>query len=434
MKILAGLPIIFFAFTWSMELPDQCGALAHYISPARRKALAAVRAEFAIPQPRWAAFTAIIKKLAKQHKNREHAAVQEVEKWKECQEKQCEMALLHKAISPKECAIYKMIIAAFAQRKVTPSCLKLETIDIPNKTIQTTEKVAYKISVPGRQRLDELSANLEWLERKVTIQMNLHTLERFVPNFISLAAQHEAGHYVNIDCITSSLLDELIREQNICQDQIDQSSSWNQLKELMEKEADDFMINNDPKRIALAKKYCVTPGHWNFNLEILLFQACKNNSKTDVEDLIADGVMVNCKSSDQHTALHVACYHGHDEIIKILFAAGANSDTRTNKGETPLHHACHTGKHTTVKLLLEAYHTDPNTRMHGGITPLMLAAYHGHMEIIESLLAAGANLHARADNTWRAYHFACNNKKNEASKRLQAQESGLSGLWARLWD
>lgn len=433
MKILAYMTISFFAFSSSMELPDQCGPLDPYISPARNKALANVRTEFSIPQPRWAAFISIIHKLAAQHKKMEHICDQDIEQWKNCHEEQCNTALLHKIICQKEHAIYKIIIQAFAHRKVVPRLLKLETIVTPNKTIQTTEEVAYKNSVPGRARLDELAANLESLERKVTIQLNLDELEGFIPHFISLAGQHEVGHYVNIDCVTSALLDDLIREQNVCQSQIAISDSWHQLRELMEKEADDFMINNDPKRIALSTKYMISPGHWHFNLEVLLFQACKYNRTTVVQELIDDGVMVNCRSQDQHTALHVAAYNGHDEIIKILFSAGANSDARTHKGETALHHACLAGKSSTVKLLLESYRVDPNARMEGGITPLMIAAHHGHMGIIELLLAAGAELNARADNKWRAYHFAYENTKREAAKRLQA-EMGITEFWHGIWD
>lgn len=434
MKILASISIVFFAFAASMELPDHCGPLAPYISASRKVALEKARNTFEIPTARWNQFMCILTRLHEITRTFTNLTASSLQEWKQTQELQFANALLHKQITHEENAIYTNIIQAFVARNMAPPLLKLELSPCTHHSMQTTEKTLYKHSEPNRPLIDELTTNLPFLERKVTIQINQSELQRFAPHFITFASEHEIGHYYHIDCVTSTLLQDLIREQGHSDDKTLMSDAWILLKDLMEKEADDFMINNDPKRIALAKKYCISPGHWEFNLEVKLFHACKNNSKTDVEELIADGVMVNCKSSDQHTALHVACYHGHDEIIRILFAAGANSETRSNKGETPLHHACLAGKHATVKLLLDTYRVDPNARMDGGITPLMLAAHHGHMENIELLLAAGAELNARADNTLRAYHFAYNNKKNEASKRLQAEECGLSGVWARLWD
>lgn len=418
-----------------MEQPQSHNPLSVYISPRRNDALNAIRAEFKISDTKWTLFTSILARLHEITSQTTDATHQALASWQKTQETICQNALLHQSITPEENGLYLAVLHAFVRRKMAPPFLRLELFEAAGQSMQTTEEVRYKKTVAGRSQIDQLSANLAHLTRHITIQVNLRELRRFSSPFIALAAEHEIGHYSHIDCVTSSLLQDLISQQEPNDENILKSISWKKLEELMEKEADDFMIDGDSKRIALREKYMITPGHWNFNLELLLLEACYHNKESAVQQLILDGVMINSHDGDMRdTALHKVAHTGNTNIAQLLLCAGANSEVTNSSHETPLHIACMNGHTGLVALLLKTHRANPHAKKEGGITPLMLAAHQGHIAIIELLLNAGANLHARADNSWRAYHFARNNKKSEACKRLQAEESGLSGVWARLRD
>lgn len=433
MKYAIVLLIGYVAFASSMEQPDD-PLLSAYISPLRAEALSAIRTEFKISHTRWAHFATILKRLHDITQPYINVTEKDVATWKQIQEHQCANALLHKMISKEEQDLYLAVIHAFVRRKMTPPSLKLELFSKKGRSMQTTEEVVYETSIPMQSQLDKLLANLSHLERHVTIQINQQELERFSSPFIALAAEHEIGHYYHIDCITSSLLRDLIREQQVDDTQIFHSSSWIALDKLMEKEADDFMINGDPKRVGLAQKYIINPGHWNFNLEVLLFAACDTNKEDIVAQLINDGVMLNAHAAtNRDTALHIVAFKGNITIAHMLLVAGANIDAVNNQFETPLHIACLHGHTALVKLFVEKYNANPNAKKIGNITPLMLAAHRGKIESIDILLKAGANRNDRASNNARAHQFAHDNSQHEAANRLKA-EMGISEWWHRIWD
>lgn len=435
MKYALGLVIGYAAYAASMEQPTPRSPLALYISAQRQCALEAIRTEFKIQPHRWVPFIHIVTRLHEITQHNSKRSADHLETWKKIQLQQCDTALLHQQISSEEYGIYKTIIDAFVRRGMTPSVLKLELFNKPGRSMQTTEEVEYDTTIAERPQIDELAANLPNLNRHITIQVNKLELQRFACQFLALAAEHEIGHYYHVDCVTSSLMHNLIKEHCPDEEKISKSNSWRALEELMEKEADEFMINGNPTRMALAKKYMVTPGHWNFNLEILLFEACQEGKESLVAQLIQDGAMIDSYDPQNHdTVLHRVARTGNTRIAKQLLSAGANIDAQNGHQETPLHVACMNEQADIVTLFVETYHAHPNAPKEGGITPLMLAAHHGHIEIINTLLKAGAELNTRAANNKRAYHFALENKKHEASKRLQAEETGISGLWARLWD
>lgn len=415
-----------------MEHPDQ-NLLAGYISPTRYNTLNAIRTEFKITQERWTPFIYILKRLHDLTRQTTNGAQNDLLVWKETQEQICANALLHQSITAQESALYLAVIRSFYKRKMAPPLLKLELFTKADRSMQTSEEILYETSIEPRTQIDELAASLPYLERRVTIHVNLQELKRFPAYFVSLAAEHEIGHYYHIDCVTSSLLHNLIREQKITDEIIFKSHSWAALEELMEEEADNFMINGDPMRISLAQKYIVSPGHWNFKLELLLFEACKTDKAKIVQELIQEGALIN--SHDEHTqdtALHIAAYQGNTHIANLLLTAGAAIEAKNNQFETALHVACMRG-HTALVTLLNTHHANPNVKKEGGITPLMLAAYQGNIPIIDLLLVAGARANERANDNKRAYHFAQENNKHAAIKRLEA-EMGITAIWQRLWD
>jgi ankyrin repeat protein len=77
-----------------------------------------------------------------------------------------------------------------------------------------------------------------------------------------------------------------------------------------------------------------------------------------------------------------------------------------------------------VMMLLQ-HHADPNKSDQKGITALMLAAFHGHTEIVEMLLEHGADVNQENQKGGTALAFAVNQKKKNPAKLLL--EHGAQG-------
>lgn len=148
--------------------------------------------------------------------------------------------------------------------------------------------------------------------------------------------------------------------------------------------------------------------------------------------LLDAGADVNGCDSEGRTALRAAAWGGHEEIVLTLLDYGAQVNKADSKGCTPLIAAAYMGHYETVEILLDhdaevdkadkdgrtalsvvalcvptaagikgfgevaglllERGADPGHRDHDGMTPLLLAAYEGHEDVVELLLEAGADV------------------------------------------
>jgi cytohesin len=135
------------------------------------------------------------------------------------------------------------------------------------------------------------------------------------------------------------------------------------------------------------------------------------------------GTDVNKKRSGGSTPLHPAAYRGHKEIVELLLAEGADVNAKQDSGRTPLdlaikhkrteiadllrkhggtsgaadsiHVAAAMGNIEAVKQHLAAgTDVDARDKQHDK-TPLQHAAYWGHKELAELLIAKGADVNAK---------------------------------------
>ncbi|HUU18205.1 MAG TPA: ankyrin repeat domain-containing protein [Sedimentisphaerales bacterium] len=115
-----------------------------------------------------------------------------------------------------------------------------------------------------------------------------------------------------------------------------------------------------------------------------------NQGRKEIAKLLAS------KSGD--VSLHTAAYIGDLQIVQKFIDGGANVDANDRKGQTALHYAAKAGQIAVAKLLI-ANGADVNA---GEWTPLQEAAYCSK-DMVEFLIAKGANINASG---WSPLHSA----------------------------
>ena len=107
------------------------------------------------------------------------------------------------------------------------------------------------------------------------------------------------------------------------------------------------------------------------------------------------------------TVLMRACREGAPLAhVSILIAGRANVNAVDhNVDGTALHFACWKEREDIVRKLLEAK-ADPNIVAANGMTPLMVASFHGRASIATALLEHGANVNATRTG-WTTLMWAC---------------------------
>ncbi len=121
-----------------------------------------------------------------------------------------------------------------------------------------------------------------------------------------------------------------------------------------------------------------------------------------IETLLDRGAAIQVKDSDGLTPLHYAARRGDAGLTGLLIGRGADIGARTNSGATPLALA----QSPAVASLLCTAKADPGSRDNSGATPLMSAAQRRDLDVVRTLLSAGADPNAAADLGQTALHCA----------------------------
>jgi ankyrin repeat protein len=137
----------------------------------------------------------------------------------------------------------------------------------------------------------------------------------------------------------------------------------------------------------------------------------RHNAQLDVYDASAIGdaeraagwlamqpQLANTFSPDGFTPLGLAAFFGHLDIVNILLMYHADPNIASNNPMrvTPLHSAV-AGNHYAVAAKLIEAGANVNVVQADGFTPLMGAAQNANAQMVELLLAHGADRNARVD-------------------------------------
>lgn len=141
-----------------------------------------------------------------------------------------------------------------------------------------------------------------------------------------------------------------------------------------------------------------------------LFNAVETGNLQAVTALLQGGADLDARNDEEMTPLMVASGLGHFDIVEALIALGANVNARNTLGWTALMKAIYNyeqdrGFPEIVSALIEAGAEFENQIAYG-TRPLMLAAGYGQAEVIDVLLAAGADVMAKNDGGFTARTMA----------------------------
>jgi hypothetical protein len=124
-----------------------------------------------------------------------------------------------------------------------------------------------------------------------------------------------------------------------------------------------------------------------------LMSAASGNHVDIIRLLAERGAKLDACDGWGRTALHHAVLNQHMESTQTLLALGVDPLSHDRSGQAPLHIAAERGPVPLVRLLVARCEVDFRTAK--GATPLMGAARHGNLEVMQVLLELGAELEAR---------------------------------------
>jgi ankyrin repeat protein len=159
-----------------------------------------------------------------------------------------------------------------------------------------------------------------------------------------------------------------------------------------------------------------------------VFEAAGMGDVERLEALLSsDPSLANAWSDDGFTPLHFAAFFGHPEAAKLLAERGAALEARSTNEQfaleaTPLHSAAAAGQLEVIEVLLAAG-ADVNAVQHGGYTPLLEAAATGRAELVETLLERGADPAARLADGRTAVDLAATGGHVQLAERLERARS-----------
>lgn len=150
----------------------------------------------------------------------------------------------------------------------------------------------------------------------------------------------------------------------------------------------------------------------------LYFQAALDGNKAIIEQAIKEGLDVNTIDSENRTALMLASFNGHTEIAKLLIENKANVNQLDKLNRSALMFASTGPFNSTVRLLLESGAKVNLADNVENWTAVMFAAGEGQLDVVKTLVDAGADLTMLDVDGESAYDFAVSKGHTEVANYI----------------
>lgn len=122
----------------------------------------------------------------------------------------------------------------------------------------------------------------------------------------------------------------------------------------------------------------------------LLHLAILKNNHPEIEDLLKKGANIHALSKNGTSTLDWTTFTDNTDTLKNMLTFGADPNLRNIRAETPIMTAAYENKVLHIELFLQAGALI-NATCQQGFTALHRAAYHGHKDTVQFLLAKGAD-------------------------------------------
>lgn len=152
----------------------------------------------------------------------------------------------------------------------------------------------------------------------------------------------------------------------------------------------------------------------------LLILAAREGQLAAVEALLKYRVRIDYRNPAGDSALMLAVLRGHDQVAQALVKGGAQVN---HDGWAPLHYAAFEGREALLEPLIAAG-ADVNARAPNQATALMLAARNGHAGVVRRLLALPqTDLNALNEAGLSADAWALQNANSDIARLIQAERA-----------
>jgi ankyrin repeat protein len=173
-------------------------------------------------------------------------------------------------------------------------------------------------------------------------------------------------------------------------------------------------------------------------LDSRLFKEVKKGNLRKIEQLLAEGASPKATDTHEMTAFHWAARMGTSEVMAQLLQHG-DPTCFDDDGAHPIHTAIeHADLETVERLLEHGVNIDVKVRPSRpgrgfeGFTPLHLAVFLGHDEMVDLLAARGANLNEESAEQTAPIHTAAN--KGQMAVLQKLIELGVDPQVKASWD
>lgn len=154
-----------------------------------------------------------------------------------------------------------------------------------------------------------------------------------------------------------------------------------------------------------------------------LLSAAEKGQLAVVQHLLAKGAPIDATSAPEHpaphegaTALGIACAQGHSEVAEALLKAGAdaNVNAKSARAPTAVEYTASSGNLEMLERLLNSGAVLPDTVLYGPVWP-------EHVEIVRRLITASANVNAVAANGTPILVRACAKPFRDVNAAAQSE-------------